>query len=74
MTMFSITTDDQRRHTRTALRTFLLNNFATDDEVWELSSTRTLMIGDGNDLDEDDQADAVLLGTVAEYAASLDDA
>ena len=72
--MFSITTDDQRRHTRTALRTFLLSNFATDDEVWELSSTRTLMIGDGNDLDEDDQADAVLLGTVAEYAASLDDA
>lgn len=72
--MFSITTEDRQRHTRTALRTFLLEHFAGDDEVWELSSTRTLMIGDGNDLDEDDQADAVLLGTVAEYAASLDDA
>lgn len=71
--MFSITQEDRNRHTRSALRSFLLEKFADDDEIWELGSTRTLLVGDGQ-MDEDDSADAVYQGTVAEYAASLDDA
>lgn len=42
----------------------LLNDFDGDTEVWELCSTRVIVLGDGADLDEDDQADAVLLGTL----------
>lgn len=69
--MFSI--DARTRKSRPATRSFLLENFNEDTEVWELGSTRTWLIGDGADLDEDDEADAVLLGTVAQVAASLED-
>lgn len=70
--MFSIEKHEQG--TRSNLRLKLLATFADDDEVWELGSTRTLLIGDSSDMDEDDEADAEYKGTVAEYAASLDDA
>lgn len=69
--MFSI--DLRQRKSRPATRQFLLETFDETDEVWELCSTRVWLIGDSDDMDEDEVADAVLLGTVAEVAASLED-
>ena len=70
--MFSINSRD--RKSRPATRTFLLSNFDDQDEVWELGSTRVWLIGDASELDEDDVADAVLIGTVAHVAEELNDA
>ncbi len=46
-----------------------LNGYADDDEVWQDADTRTNFVGEPSD----DDGELVLLGTVADYRAELQD-
>ena len=65
--MFSVTA--QQAQNRAALKR-LFEQFDDDTEVWR-GDAGDLLIGDGDDLDEDDTAAYTLAGTVAEYLADI---